>query len=63
MNMRVSGSPFIDRQPFETDDATAFVPAGGAWQVVERRDDAGESEQRHAGVRDLWRSHLGAILS
>jgi hypothetical protein len=34
MNMRVSGSPFIDRQPFEPDDATSFLPAGGAWQIV-----------------------------
>jgi hypothetical protein len=33
MNMRVSGAPFIDRRPFETDDATSFLPAGGAWWV------------------------------
>src|SRR5262249_47781607 len=35
MNMRVSGAPFIDRRPFETEDATSFVPTGGAWQVAE----------------------------
>ncbi|MGH7622211.1 MAG: hypothetical protein ACREMU_07715, partial [Gemmatimonadaceae bacterium] len=35
MNMRVLGSPFVDRRPFETDDATSFIPAGGAWQVVD----------------------------
>jgi len=35
MNMRVSGAPFIDRRPFETDDATSFLSAGDAWQVAE----------------------------
>ena len=35
MNMRVSGAPFIDRHPFETDDATSFLSAGGVWQVME----------------------------
>lgn len=34
LNMRVSGSPYIERVPFEADDVTAFVAAGGAWQVV-----------------------------
>ena len=34
MNLRVAGSPFVDRQRFETADATALTTPGGAWEVV-----------------------------
>lgn len=34
MNMRASGSPYVERRSFDDADATAFLPAGGTWQVT-----------------------------
>ena len=33
LNMRVAGSPFVERRRFEEADASAFTPSGGAWRV------------------------------
>ena len=35
MNMRVAGSPFVDRAGFDDGDDTAFTPTGAAWTLAD----------------------------
>lgn len=35
--MRLAGSPYVSRSPFEAEDLTAFVAQTGSWSVVDHR--------------------------